>query len=207
MVVLVIWAVGALGASPSLEARAVDEGASEAHAGDPESTAREYLDAVEAMDWVRVVVFAHPEALASFRRYVDAVVLPDDGEGALQAVTGVESEAEYGELDDAAVMIRAFQAMERDAPGIVNAFVDRTTRVLGVVEEAERSMDEGSDPFTFNHVVYRRQWGLDGARSEIRVLTLAQDDQEEWRVLEADELDTLRPGLRATLVRVRGEVE
>ncbi len=185
---------------------------------DPEGVARSYLDAVEAMRWAEVVEGVHPEALSGFRTWFEVVLFPGvdpwappeaqppeaaiPRAGVMDAVVGVATVEAYRALDDGQVLHRSLQALQAEAPGLVNAWVDRTTRVLGVVNEGE----------DLAHVVYRLEWRLEGAPSDREILTLRRDGDGDgdgdaggagaWRVLESRELDSLRPALGSILLRL-----
>ncbi|TVR64244.1 MAG: hypothetical protein EA422_07305 [Gemmatimonadales bacterium] len=184
------------------------EASSPASRGTPaQETARAYLDAVERMDWRGMADHLHPDALADFRRYVEIVLFrqwdpwddpvaspPPEAAGAgpaLEALTGAASLETYRELDDASVLRRALAALARDSPGMMNAWVERTTQVLGAVPE-------GAD---LTHVVYRLEWHLSGATSDVEILTLARVEDEGWGVLESRELESLRPAILAVIRR------
>ncbi len=173
-----------------------------------EETARAYLDAVERMDWRALVALVHPEALADFRRYVEIVLfrqwdpwgdpadpVPPETAGAgpaLEALTGAASLEAYRELDDPAVLRRALVALARDSPGMMNAWVERTTEVLGAVPEGTE----------LTHVVYRLEWHLSGATPDVEILTLAALGGDRWGVVESRELQSLRPAISAVIRRV-----
>jgi hypothetical protein len=177
---------------------------------DPEASARAYLGAVEGMAWEAVVHRVHPETAESFRRYLEVMLFQDADPSeltgreeeatlasglsladALQAVSGARSVSAYLELDDRAVLMEAFRALQRDSPGMINAWVDRSTEVLGVVPEGD----------TLRHVVYRLEWRITGARADIEVLTLAAGPDGEWLVRRARELESLRPAISAIFRR------
>jgi hypothetical protein len=175
---------------------------------DPEVVARAYLDAVESMRWGAAVDAVHPEALAAFRSWFEVVLFPGvdpwaptDAQppeaavprtGVLEAVVGVTSVEAYRALSDGEVLLRAFRALVEESPGLVNAWVDRTTEVLGAVPE-------GGDRV---HVVYRLEWRLQGATPDTEILTLGREDDGAWRVLGSRELDSLRPALGSILLRL-----
>ncbi len=175
---------------------------------DPEAVARAYLDAVEGMRWSQAVDAVHPEARQAFRTWFDVVLFPGvdpwappDGQppeaavprtGVLEAVVGVPSVEAYRALSDGEVLLRVFQALVEESPGLVNAWVDRTTEVLGAVPE-------GGDRV---HVVYRLEWRLQGATPDTEILTLGRDVEGVWRVLGSRELDSLRPALGSILLRL-----
>lgn len=173
-------------------------------AGDPEEVARAYLSAVEGMAWRAVVDRVHPETAESFRRYLEIMLFQGvdateligrEAEAAtasglplaeaLEAVSGVGSVAAYLELDDHEVLLGAFRGLQRDSPGMINAWVDRETEVLGVVAEGD----------TLRHVVYRLEWGISGATADVEILTLAPGPHGGWLVRTARELESLRPAI------------
>jgi hypothetical protein len=177
---------------------------------DPEGVARAYLDAVEGLRWEAMVRRVHPETTESFRRYLEIMLFQDADPSeltgreeevttasrlplaeALQAVSGVRSVSAYMELDDRAVLREALRGLQRESPGMIHAWVDRSTEVLGFVPEGD----------TLGHVVYRLEWGISGARADIEVLTLARDTDGEWLVRTARELESLRPAIVAVFRR------
>jgi hypothetical protein len=178
----------------------------------PEEVAREYLDAVEAMRWAEAVAHVHPEASASFREWLEALLFPgadpsapraaplpgtpEAGRSApelLEPLTGAGTVEAFLAMSDAEILLQAFRTLEVDSPGLINAWVDRSTEILGVVPEAD----------TLAHVVYRLEWSLPGATPDTEILTLARSGSEAWRVLESREMGSLRPALGAVLRRLR----
>ena len=172
-----------------------------------QDTAQAYLDAVERMDWRSMAALVHPEALADFRRYVEIIVFrqwdpwedlaaepPPEAEEAgraLEALTGAASIEAYRALEDADVLRRALTALARDSPGMMNAWVERTTSILGAVAEG----------MEFTHVVYRLEWHLSGATSDVEILTLAPLEEGGWGVIASRELQSLRPAISAVIRR------
>lgn len=212
----VLWVVAAVCASPGMilaghPGAKVDGGAPlQLAVADPQEVARTYLSAVERMAWGVVTDQVHPEAAEDFRRYVEimlfqgvdpAELVGREGETttasglplaeALEAVSGVGSVASYLELDDRVVLREALQGLQRASPGMINAWVDRSTEVLGVVPEGD----------TLRHVVYRLEWGISGARADIEVMTLAPGPNGKWLVRTARELESLRPAISAIFRR------
>jgi|GEM_PF-86983 len=177
---------------------------------DPEEAAGSYLAAVERMDWRGMVALIHPEALTSFRRYVEIVMFrgwdPRDDAGAepppevmwepavLEALTGASSLDAYRSLDDATILMRALDALARDSPGMMNAWVARRTEVLGAVLEED----------DLAHVVYRLEWTLSGATPDVELLGLKRMDDGRWAVTESRELASIRPALSGVTRRVEG---
>jgi len=177
---------------------------------DPEQVAREYLDAVERMHWERVVSRLHPNALSSFRSYLEAMLFgrvdpraleeeavaletPAGMEG-LETLTGAGSVEAFLAMSDAEVFVQALRALQADSPGMMNAWVDRTTEILGWVPEAD----------TLAHVIYRLEWRLTGATSDTEILTLRRLDGEGWRVYDSRELESIRPALGSVILRAPG---
>jgi hypothetical protein len=182
----------------------------EAASSDPEVVAREYLDAVERMHWEGVVRHLHPQALSSFRSYLEAMLFgrvdprapaeeavaldtPAGMEG-LETLTGAGSVEAFLAMSDAEVFVQALRALQADSPGMMNAWVDRTTEILGSVPEAD----------TLAHVVYRLEWRLTGATPDTEILTVRQSDGEGWRVCESRELESIRPALGSVILRAPG---
>ena len=182
----------------------------EVGADDPEAVARAYLDGVEAMAWTAVADRVHPETAGDFRLYLEIMLFqgvdPTELMGreeeaatasglplaeALEAVSGVRSVAAYLEMDDSGVLVEAFRALERESPGMINAWVDRSTEVLGVVPEGD----------TLRHVVYRLEWRVSGATPDVEILTLASGPDGAWLVRKSRELDSLRPAITALFRR------
>lgn len=177
-------------------------------AGNPEDVARRYLGAVEAMRWQEVVGVVHPSATQAFRAYVEVILFPraDPAErtdpespgptvprpDVLERLMGVQTVEEYLAMTDEQVLLRAFRVLEADSPGLINAWVARSTDVLGTVLEGD----------SLAHVVYRLQWELPGAPSDREILTLAPGPQGEWRVSASRELGSIRPALGAVLRRI-----
>lgn len=174
-----------------------------ASADPPGVVAREYLDAVESLAWPELAARVHPEALASFRRHLDAILHLDGCPGVedgptepevLEALTGVRSVEAYCDLEDRALLVRVLEAVRREAPGLVNAWTERSTRVVGTVPEGDG----------LAHAVYWLHWDLDGAEPQIKVMTLAREEGAGWRVERSEELRSLSPALTPILRRLRG---
>ena len=182
----------------------------EVGADDPEAVARAYLDGVEGVAWTAVADRVHPETAGDFRLYLEIMLFqgvdPTELMGreeeaatasglplaeALEAVSGVRSVAAYLEMDDSGVLVEAFRALERESPGMINAWVDRSTEVLGVVPEGD----------TLRHVVYRLEWRVSGATPDVEILTLASGPDGAWLVRKSRELDSLRPAITALFRR------
>jgi hypothetical protein len=175
----------------------------------PAEVAREYLDAVEGMWWQGVVAHIHPAASEAFRSYVEAVLFPrsdpDDVMGrpspetepprpeVLERLMGVETVGAFLAMTDDEVLLQAFRVLEEDSPGLINAWVARSTQVLGTILEGD----------TLAHVAYRLQWELRGATADTELLTLATSTGGEWKVLESRELGSIRPALGSVLRRIR----
>jgi hypothetical protein len=182
----------------------------------PEQVARAYLDAVEGMRWGEAVAHVHPEASASFREWLEALLFPGSDASApraaplpgtpeagrpapeiLEPLTGAGTVEAFLAMSDSEVLLQAFRALEVDSPGLINAWVDRSTEILGAVPEGD----------TLAHVVYRLEWSLQGATPDTEILTLARTGARTgsgaWRVLESRELGSLRPALGAVLRRLR----
>ncbi len=182
----------------------------EVGADDPEAVARAYLDGVEGVAWTAVADRVHPETAGDFRLYLEIMLFqgvdPTELMGreeeaatasglplaeALEAVSGVRSVAAYLEMDDSGVLVEAFRALERESPGMINAWVDRSTEVLGVVPEGD----------TLRHVVYRLEWRVSGATPDVEILILASGPDGAWLVRKSRELDSLRPAITALFRR------
>ena len=190
------------------------------HAGTPEPTkalhpeqvAREYLDAVEGMRWAEVVAHVQPEALDSFREWLEVLLFPGSDPSVLRAaplpgtpeagrptpeilepLTGARTVEAFLALSNEEVLLQAFRALEVDSPGLIHAWVDRHTETLGAVLEGD----------TLAHVVYRLEWSLRGATPDMEILTLARSGSGAWQILESRELGSLRPALGAILRRLR----
>lgn len=176
----------------------------------PEQVAKEYLDAVERMHWEAVVSRLHRDALSSFRSYLEALLFgrvdprapaaeavpletPARMEG-LETLTGAGSVEAFLALSDAEVFVQALRALQADSPGMMNAWVDRTTEILGSVPEAD----------TLAHVVYRLEWRLTGATPDTEILTVRRLDGEGWRVYDSRELESIRPALGSVILRAPG---
>ena len=171
----------------------------------PEEVARRYLDAVESMRWQVVVAHVHPEAAASFRSYLEAILFHDPpratvsdspalriDDGSFEVLTGVGSAEAFLEISDDEVLLQAFRALADDSPGLINAWIDRTTEVLGTVAEGD----------ALSHVVYRTRWGLSGSTPDMEILTLGRVGDGTWSVLGSRELGSIRPALGSILRRV-----
>lgn len=175
----------------------------------PAQVAREYLDAVEGMRWPGVVAHIHPAASEAFRSYVEVVLFPrshpDDlmdhpspeaeppRPEVLERLMGVQTVAAFLAMTDDEVLLQAFRVLEEESPGLINAWVARSTQVLGTILEGD----------TLAHVAYRLQWELRGATADTGLLTLAPSRGGEWKVLESRELGSIRPALGSVLRRIR----
>ncbi|TVR56849.1 MAG: hypothetical protein EA421_02300 [Gemmatimonadales bacterium] len=183
----------------------------------PEQVARAYLDAVEGMRWAEVVAHVHPEASASFREWLEVLLFPGSDPSApraaplpgtpeaerpapelLEPLTGARTVEAFLAMSDEEILLQAFRTLEVDSPGLINAWVDRSTEILGAVPEGD----------TLTHVVYRLEWSLQGATPDTEILTLLRSGARSgsggaWQVLESRELGSLRPALGAVLRRLR----
>lgn len=151
-----------------------------------EAVADEYLRGIEAMAWRATAQRIHPDALAELRELLEILVEGDRSGVLLDALSGRRSADELFELDVGSLFVSVMGTLRRRSPGIVNAMSARRTDVLGTVAEGD----------TLRHVVYRLQWDLSGATAEMKVVTLARDARDRWRVLRAPELESIRPALR-----------
>ena len=178
----------------------------------PEQVARAYLDAVEGMRWPEVAAHVHPEASASFREWLEVLLFPGSDPSApraaphpgtpeaerpapelLEPLTGARTVEAFLAMSDEEILLQALRTLEVDSPGLINAWVDRSTEILGAVPEGD----------TLTHVVYRLEWSLQGATPDTEILTLARSGSGAWQVLESRELGSLRPALGAVLRRLR----
>ncbi len=183
----------------------------------PEQVARAYLDAVEGMRWPEVAAHVHPEASASFREWLEVLLFPGSDPSApraaplpgtpeaerpapelLEPLTGARTVEAFLAMSDEEILLQAFRTLEVDSPGLINAWVDRSTEILGAVPEGD----------TLTHVVYRLEWSLQGATPDTEILTLLRSGARSgsggaWQVLESRELGSLRPALGAVLRRLR----
>ncbi|HSG46298.1 MAG TPA: hypothetical protein VLA43_00660 [Longimicrobiales bacterium] len=168
---------------PLLPGALAAQGGSEP-ADPPEVVAEEFNRGFQSMAWAGLVQRLHPEALAHLRYAADILVQVDTTGYVLGTFLEGAHRDDYPRIPDDEVVRRVLAAAQTEAPGLLSSLVSRRTEVLGVVPE-------GQD----RHVVYRIVALVQGARPQVRVMTLSQVGGR-WRVRAAEDIEVLHTAIR-----------
>lgn len=139
------WRRSLLAAAFALPAAAGAQGPAPAGGGTPEAFAKAYTQRFHAGDLDGAAAMMHPDALATMRRFLNAMVALDSSEASLSQVLGVRTAAEARGLSDAQSFARFMTFYLQQQPGLAEAMRTATVESIGSVPEGDRD----------RHVIYR----------------------------------------------------
>lgn len=157
-----------------------------------EVVADEFNRGFQTRQWTGLVQRIHSDGLAYLRLAVDILIEYDSSGQFLELMIG-ESAATYQAMPDDQVVVRALRWAELNYPGMLSAFSNRRTTILGEVAE-------GDD----RHVLYRTIQIVQGAVPQLRVVTLSMENGA-WRVRDGQDITSLHTALRGIPSRRGGD--
>lgn len=147
----------------------------------PEVIAKSYFAAMQAGNWDKCAGLLHPEALSSMKRTFATILKADESGGAAKAIFGLKSNAEFDELNGAAIFERLMNFISGAVPDMKTALAASTTTILGKV-------NEGTD---LVHIVYRSQIKMAGAEaSEVEIISFKKSGTT-WRALLTADMEEM----------------
>ena len=147
----------------------------------PDATAKAYFAAMQTGNWDQCASLLHPDALASMKRTFAAIIKADESGGAAKTIFGLKSNAEFDQLNGAAIFERLMNFISGAVPDMKTALAASTTTILGKVNEGAELV----------HVVYRSQIKMAGAEaSEVAIISFKKNGTA-WRALLTSEMEEM----------------
>ncbi|HEV2669445.1 MAG TPA: hypothetical protein VG324_31300 [Blastocatellia bacterium] len=147
----------------------------------PESVAKAYFAAMQAVDWAKCASFMHPDALASMKRTFATVISADKTGDAAKTIFKLKSAAEYSQLSEAAVFERLMDFITSVAPDMKTALASSTNTILGRVDESP----------DLAHIVFRSRTKMAGGEvNEVDLISFKKQDST-WRALLTSDMEEM----------------
>jgi len=147
----------------------------------PESVAKAYFAAMQAVDWAKCASLMHPDALASMKRTFATVISADKTGDAAKTIFKLKSAAEYSQLSEAAVFERLMDFITSVAPDMKAALASSTNTILGRVDESP----------DVAHIVFRSRTKVAGDEvNEVDLISFKKQDST-WRALLTSDMEEM----------------
>src|SRR5215475_2531883 len=147
----------------------------------PESVAKAYFAAMQAVDWAKCASLMHPDALASMKRTFATVISADKTGDAAKTIFKLKSAAEYSQLSEAAVFERLMDFITSVAPDMKAALASSTNTILGRVDESP----------DVAHIVFRSRTKVAGEEmNEVDLISFKKQDST-WRALLTSDMEDM----------------
>jgi hypothetical protein len=147
----------------------------------PESVAKAYFAAMQAVDWAKCASLMHPDALASMKRTFATVISADKTGDAAKTIFKLKSAAEYPQLSEAAVFERLMEFITSVAPDMKTALASSTNTILGRVDESP----------DLAHIVFRSRTKVASEEvNEVDLISFKKQDST-WRALLTSDMEDM----------------
>jgi hypothetical protein len=147
----------------------------------PESAAKAYFAAMQAVDWAKCASLMHPDALASMKRAFATVISADKTGDAAKTIFKLKSGAEYSQLSEAAVFERLMDFITNVAPDMKTALASSTNTILGRVDESP----------DLAHIVFRSRTKVGSDEvNEVDLISFKKQDST-WRALLTSDMEEM----------------
>jgi len=162
-------------------AAATGAGFAQAAQETPESVAKAYFAAMQAVDWAKCASLMHPDALASMKRTFATVISADKTGDAAKTIFKLKSAAEYSQLSEAAVFERLMDFITSVAPDMKTALASSTNTILGRVDESP----------DLAHIVFRSRTKVASEEvNEVDLISFKKQDST-WRALLTSDMEDM----------------
>ena len=162
-------------------AAATGAGFAQAAQETPESVAKAYFAAMQAVDWAKCASLMHPDALASMKRTFATVISADKTGDAGKTIFKLKSAAEYSQLSEAAVFERLMDFITSVAPDMKTALASSTNTILGRVDESP----------DLAHIVFRSRTKVASEEvNEVDLISFKKQDST-WRALLTSDMEDM----------------